>query len=99
MSDSTNNPAGAVRCVSCGHVAVPIIRARRPGWVALSIWAAAGAVWALGFAIDAAWPSFVAAVVFLGAMIYTLLYFFSREQACRECGGRDLDSATGATAP
>jgi hypothetical protein len=98
MTETSNNPAGSVRCSSCGRVDSPAVRSTSSGAAAVGLWAAAGAIWAIGFALGATWPSFVAAVVVLVAMIYTLLYFFRRERACRHCGGRELTTAE-ASAP
>jgi len=98
MSDTMNNPAGSMRCVRCGQIDAPILRATKPGWLALALWALAGLIWAIGFAVATAWLSYVAAVAFLLAFLYTLRYFFQREKACRHCGGRDLEVHGGAAA-
>ena len=93
MSDSADNAIGARRCVSCGRVDTPIRRPPGPGGLAVGLWAAAGALWAIGFALGIVWLPYGAAIVFLGAFIYTLWYFFRREEACRHCGGGRFDPA------
>jgi purine-cytosine permease-like protein len=86
-----DNPGDKVRCASCGEVDVPDTVAGGPGWIAVALWALAALVWALGFAVARAWLSYVAAIAFFIAFVYTLWYLFRRERACRHCGGRRLD--------
>lgn len=86
-----NNPEDRLRCVSCGRVDVPRIVPGGPGWVALALWAMVGIVWAIDFAVTTSWLAFVAAILFFAAFVYTLWYFYRREQACRHCGGRRLE--------
>lgn len=75
-------------CVQCGHVDSPINVGPGPGWLAVVLWGAAAAFWTLGLALQSIWIGYLAAPVFLGALIYTLWYFFRREKACRHCGVR-----------
>lgn len=106
MMEQTDNEA--VRdpgCMQCGHVGSPVNVGPGPGWLALMLWGAAAALWILGMATQTLWAGYLAAPVFLGALVYTLWYFYRREKACRQCGARwaERDSAPpagpGATAP
>lgn len=86
-----NNPE-RLECASCGEVDVPASVPPGPGWAALALWAGAGLLWVLGFALGVAWPSYLAAVVFLIAFLYSLWYFFRKVDACRHCGARTFRS-------
>lgn len=89
MIERTDNEA--VRepaCVECGHVDSPISVGPGPGWLAIALWATAALLWILGMVLQSLWVGYLAAPVFLGALIYTLWYFFKREKACRHCGVR-----------
>jgi uncharacterized membrane protein len=89
MIERTDNEAVRDQaCVECGHVDSPISVGPGPGWLALALWVAAAALWTLGMVLQTLWVGYLAAPVFLGALIYTLWYFFKREQACRHCGVR-----------
>jgi hypothetical protein len=89
MMEPVNNEATHSRsCIQCGKVDSPINVGPGPGWLALMLWGAAAAFWILGMALQSLWIGYLAAPVFLGALIYTLWYFYRREKACRHCGGR-----------
>lgn len=75
-------------CVQCGHVDSPISVGPGPGWLAGALWAAAAVLWTLSMVLPSLWLGYLAAFVFLGALIYTLWYFYRREKACRHCGTR-----------
>lgn len=90
-----NNPEHRVRCESCGEVDYPEPVARGPGWIALALWVSVGVLWAVDFVVATSWLIFVAAVMFFAAFVYTLWYFYRREQACRHCGGRQLEPQQG----
>ncbi len=83
-----NEVAREPGCVDCGHVGSPINVGPGPGWIAILLWAGAAALWVLGLAVQNIWVGYLAAPVFLGALIYTLWYFYRREKACRHCGAR-----------
>jgi 4-hydroxybenzoate polyprenyltransferase len=83
-NDAIRRPA----CVECGHVDSPINLGPGPGWLAVILWASAAAFWTLGMALQILWVGYLAAPVFLAALIYTLWYFYRREKACRHCGAR-----------
>lgn len=83
-----------LRCTHCGEVASPVRVGPGPGWLAIILWAGAGAVWTVGYFVAQSWLPYLGAVLFLGAFIYTLWYFYKREQACRHCGSRTLESST-----
>lgn len=97
MNEHADNEVGDAACVQCGHVGSPISVGPGPGWLALMLWAAALAFWLLGLLLQSLWIGYLAAPVFLGALIYTLWYFYRREKACRHCGARW--PARGSTAP
>jgi hypothetical protein len=106
MMERTDNEAlRDPGCVQCGHVDSPINIGPGPAWLALMLWGAAAALWALGMAMQTLWVGYLAAPVFLGALVYTLWYFYRREKACRHCGarwaGRDPapPAGPGATSP
>lgn len=87
MSTPANNRSGAgAACVRCGKVDAPIRVGRGPGWLAIVLWAASAALWTLGMITGASWLTWPTAAVFLAALIYTLWYFYKREEACRHCG-------------
>jgi hypothetical protein len=89
MMERTNNEAArGPACVQCGSVESPITVGPGPGWLAVMLWGAAAGFWLLGMALQSLWVGYVAAPVFLAALIYTLWYFYRREKACRHCGGR-----------
>lgn len=83
-----NEAVRELACVDCGHVGSPINIGPGPGWLAIMLWATAAALWALGLGLQNIWVGYVAAPVFLAALIYTLWYFYRREKACRHCGTR-----------
>lgn len=86
MDTPVNNGTGAgAACVRCGKVDSPIKVGPGPGWLALLLWAAAAALWAIGMVAGASWLTYPTAAVFLAALIYTLWYFYRREEACRHC--------------
>lgn len=85
--------AAEQRCTECGTVDSPISVGPGPLWLAIALWASAGLIWVLGFALEVVWLGYMAAIVLLGAFIYTLWYFFRRERACRHCGSRNLENA------
>lgn len=93
MTETADKGTERLRCTSCGRVDTPRLVRAGPGSIAIALWAAAALLWGLGYILDAAWPAFVAAVVFLAALVYTLWYFARREQACRHCGDRRLEPA------
>lgn len=89
MIEQTDNEAArSPACAQCGHVDSPINVGPGPGWLALLLWAAAAAFWILGLILQSIWIGYLAAPVFLGALVYTLWYFYRREKACRQCGAR-----------
>jgi uncharacterized membrane protein len=89
MMEQTDNEAVRDQaCVECGHVDSPISVGPGPGWLAVMLWGAAAALWTLGMVLQSLWVGYLAAPVFLGALIYTMWYFFRREKACRHCGVR-----------
>jgi Flp pilus assembly protein TadB len=88
-----NNVEERYRCAQCGQVDAPGRSLPGPAWVAIALWAGAAAVWALGATLAVPALFWVAAVIFLGALLYTLWLFFRRERACRHCGGRALEPA------
>lgn len=87
-----NNAAERLSCVECGSVDSPVRVGPGPGWLALAMWALAAAVWVVGLWLP--WATYAAAVVFFLAFVYTLWYFYKREQACRHCGGRAFEHQT-----
>lgn len=86
-----DNQAERLRCTRCGKVDVPRAMPIGPAWLALALWALATVVWAAGFLLSIPSVLFLGLALLLPAMIYTLWYFFRREQACRHCGGRELE--------
>jgi hypothetical protein len=89
MIERTDNEAGpGTACVECGHVDSPISVGPGPGWLAVALWGAAAALWTLGMVLQNLWVGYLAAPVFLGALVYTMWYFYKREKACRHCGVR-----------
>jgi 4-hydroxybenzoate polyprenyltransferase len=89
-SGATRDPG----CVRCGRVDSPIRVGPGPGWLAILLWASAAALWTAGMALQRVWVGYLAAPVFLGALIYTLWYFYRREKACRHCGARWMTAGT-----
>ena len=90
-----NNETQRLRCTQCGQVDVPKRMPGGPGWIALALWAISSLVWAIGFILTIPALLYAGIVLLLPALIYTLWYFFRREQACRHCGGRTLGPASG----
>lgn len=88
IEQTDNDPARGPSCVQCGHVDSPINVGPGPGWLALILWGAAAAFWTLGMVLQSIWIGYLAAPVFLAALVYTLWYFYRREKACRHCGAR-----------
>lgn len=87
MNTPVDNRAGAgAPCVRCGKVDSPIRVGPGPGWLALALWAGAAALWIIGMVAAATWLTYPTAAVFLAALVYTLWYFYRREEACRHCG-------------
>jgi hypothetical protein len=69
MNGTANNDAA---CVTCGRVDTPIRRRPGAGGLALILWAAAVAIWVLGLVLGSLIIGYIAAPVFLGALVYTL---------------------------
>jgi hypothetical protein len=86
MAQADNEAMQNRACVECGHVDSPINVGPGPGWLAVILWGVAAAFWILGMMLESLWIGYLAAPVFLGALIYTLWYFYRRERACRHCG-------------
>lgn len=89
MNEQVDNDA--VRrdgCVQCGHVDSPINVGPGPGWLAVALWGTAAVLWTLSMVLPSLWAGYLAALVFLAALVYTLWYFYRREKACRHCGAR-----------
>jgi hypothetical protein len=100
MIEQTDNEATRDRsCVECGHVGSPINVGPGPGWLALILWALAGAFWIVGMMLQSLLVGYLAAPLFLGALVYTLWYFYRREKACRHCGARWAPGQPPATPP
>lgn len=96
MRETTDKEAERLRCTSCGRVDTPRLVGAGPGSIAIALWVGAALLWGLGYILDAAWPAYAAALVFLGALVYTMWYFARRERACRHCGARHLEPSGGA---
>ncbi|MGH7482660.1 MAG: hypothetical protein ACRELV_10940 [Longimicrobiales bacterium] len=81
-----------VRCPSCGHVDYPVAVRRGPGWLALLLWVATAAAWAVSwYGATTAFTTVFWALLLL-SMLYTLWYFWTQETACRSCGARELEA-------
>ena len=99
MTRPVDDTRRILRCVQCGKVDAPIRVGPGPGWLALMLWAGSALLWTLGMVLGSTGIGYLAAAVFLAALIYTLWYFYRREQACRHCGGRRLEPEATTTGP
>lgn len=80
-----------MRCTRCEKVDQPRLAGAGPGWIAIALWGATLVAWVVAWYVM---PIFVVFwVVLLAALLYTLWYFFKRENACRHCGCRILEPA------
>ena len=82
---ANNRTAAGAGCARCGKADPPIKVGPGPGWLALLLWGASAALWVIGMVAEASWLLYPTAAVFLAALLYTLWYFYRREEACRHC--------------
>ncbi|MBI4410428.1 MAG: hypothetical protein HY561_12010 [Gemmatimonadetes bacterium] len=89
MARGFRTSPAVMRCLRCQTVDYPRLVRRGPGWIAVFLWFGAAVTWTAWTFYG--WPGALF-VFFIGAsLLYTLWYFFKQEQACRECGARELE--------